>query len=191
MMGRVLILCLVLILMAGPPGRAQEEFPAVEEEGSFSEIVDSPSIDDAPTEQRDPPVSATPMTPTSTSEPPPLLDGGPATPVPPPPAASTVTATRVPSTPTSAGIPAVPPTSPPTPVPTATSTPPPTSTATPKPTATKVPSAPSVADRDCSDFATWRAAQDFYLAAGGPARDPHGLDGNRNGIACESLPGAP
>jgi len=43
-------------------------------------------------------------------------------------------------------------------------------------------------DRDCSDFATQAEAQAFFLANGGPARDPHRLDGDRDGIACESLP---
>lgn len=43
-------------------------------------------------------------------------------------------------------------------------------------------------DRDCSDFSNQSAAQAFYIAAGGPASDPHQLDGDRNGIACESLP---
>ena len=46
-------------------------------------------------------------------------------------------------------------------------------------------------DRNCSDFDTWQEAQDFYEAAGGPDSDPHGLDGNGDGIACESLPGSP
>jgi hypothetical protein len=46
-------------------------------------------------------------------------------------------------------------------------------------------------DRDCRDFGTWREAQDFFLAAGGPTRDPHGLDRNHDGIACQDLPGAP
>ena len=46
-------------------------------------------------------------------------------------------------------------------------------------------------DRDCGDFSTWREAQDFYLAAGGPATDPHRLDGDNDGMACETLPGAP
>lgn len=44
-------------------------------------------------------------------------------------------------------------------------------------------------DRDCGDFATWKEAQDFYRAAG--AGDPHRLDQDGDGIACESLPGAP
>lgn len=41
------------------------------------------------------------------------------------------------------------------------------------------------ADRDCRDFATWEEAQAFYEAAG--PGDPHRLDGDRGGIACESL----
>lgn len=43
-------------------------------------------------------------------------------------------------------------------------------------------------DRDCSDFSTQAEAQGFFEAAGGPAQDPHRLDSNRDGIACESLP---
>ena len=43
-------------------------------------------------------------------------------------------------------------------------------------------------DRDCGDFATQAEAQAFYEAAGGPAADPHGLDRDGNGLACESLP---
>lgn len=42
-------------------------------------------------------------------------------------------------------------------------------------------------DRDCSDFASWEEAQAFFLAAGGPERDPHRLDSDGDGIACESL----
>lgn len=43
-------------------------------------------------------------------------------------------------------------------------------------------------DRDCSDFATHAEAQAFYEAAGGPEVDPHRLDRDGNGIACEDLP---
>ena len=43
-------------------------------------------------------------------------------------------------------------------------------------------------DRNCSDFETWQEAQDFFLSEGGPEEDPHRLDGNSDGIACESLP---
>ena len=46
-------------------------------------------------------------------------------------------------------------------------------------------------DRDCGDFGTWDQAEDFYEAAGGPDEDRHRLDRNRDGIACESLRGAP
>jgi Excalibur calcium-binding domain len=51
-----------------------------------------------------------------------------------------------------------------------------------------LPTAPAMAyDRDCSDFGSWRAAQKFYKRHGGPQRDPHRLDADRDGIACESL----
>ena len=50
---------------------------------------------------------------------------------------------------------------------------------------------PDGPDRDCSDFDTWAEAQAFYEAAGGPESDPHKLDSDDNGIACESLSGAP
>lgn len=46
-------------------------------------------------------------------------------------------------------------------------------------------------DRDCGDFASWEEAQAFYKAAGGPSTDLHRLDGDNNGIACESLPSVP
>jgi len=44
-------------------------------------------------------------------------------------------------------------------------------------------------DRDCSDFSTQNAAQQFYEAHG--PGDPHNLDGDGDGRACESLPGSP
>ncbi|MBP2388975.1 thermonuclease family protein [Aeromicrobium fastidiosum] len=43
-------------------------------------------------------------------------------------------------------------------------------------------------DKDCSDFATQADAQAFYLANGGPAADPHRLDAEGDGLACETLP---
>jgi len=51
---------------------------------------------------------------------------------------------------------------------------------------------PSVAkgDKDCSDFPTWRKAQRFFKRHH-PRRDPHRLDADHDGIACEHLPGAP
>ncbi len=51
-----------------------------------------------------------------------------------------------------------------------------------------VPAASATAgDKDCSDFSTWRQAQNFYKNHGGPRYDPHRLDADRDGIACESL----
>lgn len=51
-----------------------------------------------------------------------------------------------------------------------------------------VPAAPAAArDKDCSDFNTWRQAQNFYKRHGGPKYDPHRLDADHDGIACESL----
>ena len=45
---------------------------------------------------------------------------------------------------------------------------------------------PSGVDRDCGDFSSQSEAQAFYEAAG--AGDPHRLDGDDDGVACESLP---
>jgi hypothetical protein len=45
----------------------------------------------------------------------------------------------------------------------------------------------SAGDKDCSDFSTWRQAQKFYKRHGGPKYDPHRLDADHDGIACESL----
>ncbi|MDG0868088.1 thermonuclease family protein [Candidatus Lucifugimonas marina] len=42
-------------------------------------------------------------------------------------------------------------------------------------------------DRDCGDFGTWRESSDFFIAAGGPSSDPHRLDGDNDGVPCESL----
>jgi hypothetical protein len=41
-------------------------------------------------------------------------------------------------------------------------------------------------DKDCTDFATHAEAQAFFEAAG--ADDPHRLDRDGDGIACEDLP---
>jgi endonuclease YncB( thermonuclease family) len=46
----------------------------------------------------------------------------------------------------------------------------------------------AMVDKDCGDFATQAEAQAFYLANGGPAADPHRLDAERDGVACETLP---
>jgi competence protein ComEC len=45
---------------------------------------------------------------------------------------------------------------------------------------------PSGEDQDCGNFSTQAEAQAFYEAAG--PGDPHGLDGEGDGVACESLP---
>lgn len=42
-----------------------------------------------------------------------------------------------------------------------------------------------IPDRNCSDFRTWQEAQRFYKLEG--PGDPHRLDGDRDGIACEGL----
>ena len=42
--------------------------------------------------------------------------------------------------------------------------------------------------KNCSDFSSRRAAQRYFLAHGGPARDPSGLDADHDGVACSSLP---
>ena len=90
----------------------------------------------------------------------------------------------------------------PAPGPTATATPTPTLQPTPTfiptptatPTYTPVPTLPAkepLVDRNCGDFADWQEAQDFYLSEGGPDDDPHGLDRDGDGVACQSLSGAP
>lgn len=47
---------------------------------------------------------------------------------------------------------------------------------------------PNGPDRDCGDFDTHDQAQNFFIAAGGPQEDPHRLDREGDGLACESLP---
>ena len=86
------------------------------------------------------------------------------------------------------------PTATPEPTTTRTPTPQPTPSPTATPTLTATPSLrydPFGPDRNCPDFDRWAEAQAFYEAAGGPGSDRHRLDRDRNGIACESLPGAP
>ncbi|MCX8278414.1 MAG: hypothetical protein OTJ43_09140, partial [Dehalococcoidia bacterium] len=34
---------------------------------------------------------------------------------------------------------------------------------------------------------TWKESSDFFIAAGGPNSDPHGLDVDHNGVPCQSL----
>lgn len=78
------------------------------------------------------------------------------------------------------------------PTPTASSpTPTPTNTLAPTPIPTPPwcnPHNPHGPDCDCVDFSTQREAQTFFIAAGGPERDPHRLDGDKDGIACENNP---
>ena len=52
-------------------------------------------------------------------------------------------------------------------------------------------SSPTLADRSCTDFASTADAQAFYLEAGGPDQDLHGLDPDRNGTACDDQSPAP
>ena len=60
------------------------------------------------------------------------------------------------------------------------------SAATPSPSTSSLTYDPSGPDRNCGDFSSQSEAQAFYEAAG--AGDPHRLDGDGNGVACESLP---
>jgi micrococcal nuclease len=57
-------------------------------------------------------------------------------------------------------------------------------------TTTSAPAAPAAptADRDCGDFSTHAEAQAFFESQGGPESDPHRLDGDHDGRACELLP---
>jgi hypothetical protein len=41
---------------------------------------------------------------------------------------------------------------------------------------------------NCDDFKTQDAAQRFFVKAGGPNNDVNRLDGDNNGVACQSLP---
>ena len=45
----------------------------------------------------------------------------------------------------------------------------------------------AVVDRDCGDFASQAAAQTFFLASS-PSTDPHRLDADGDGIACDANP---
>lgn len=41
-------------------------------------------------------------------------------------------------------------------------------------------------DKDCPDFVDHDDAQKYYIAQGGPARDPDRLDMDHDGLACEN-----
>ncbi|MEM6466220.1 MAG: excalibur calcium-binding domain-containing protein [Pseudomonadota bacterium] len=43
----------------------------------------------------------------------------------------------------------------------------------------------AVTDKDCNSFETSADAQKFFVSEGGPAQDPHGLDRDGDGFACE------
>ncbi len=43
-------------------------------------------------------------------------------------------------------------------------------------------------DYDCKDFSNQPEAQKFFINAGGVSKDTNRLDGNNDGIACQSLP---
>lgn len=47
------------------------------------------------------------------------------------------------------------------------------------------PRAEATSDRNCSDFASEAEAQRFFQSAGGPVSDPHDLDRDGDGFACE------
>lgn len=49
-------------------------------------------------------------------------------------------------------------------------------------------SASAVGDKDCGDFTTHTEAQSFFISQGGPSSDPHKLDADKDGAACETLP---
>ena len=105
----------------------------------------------------------------------------------PPPTPPVAASTAAPS-PTATPVAAVVPTPSPSPVPTATHIP------TPTPAPTPVPAAPqeeTFVDLNCGDFSEWREAQSLFESQGGPEEDPHGLDADGDGVACQSLPGAP
>ena len=63
-----------------------------------------------------------------------------------------------------------------------------THTSSPTPPCGCDPHNPHRPDCDCGNFSTHREAQACFIAAGGPDSDPHRLDGDKDGLACESLP---
>jgi len=42
-------------------------------------------------------------------------------------------------------------------------------------------------DKNCEHFATKAQAQAFFIQEGGPSKDPHKLDADKDGLACEAL----
>lgn len=60
-----------------------------------------------------------------------------------------------------------------------------TSTAYGKALYDRTTASPFSKDKNCGDFPSAAAAQKYFLASGGPSRDPHGLDRDGDGFACE------
>ena len=114
-----------------------------------------------------------------------------ADPTAPTPAATIPTPTTPPAPTATIPAAATPPPDPSTPIPAPIA--PPSETPTPSPQLAPIDTKydPAGPDRNCPDFDTWAEAQTFYEAAGGPDSDRHRLDSNGDGVACESLPGAP
>src|SRR5688572_25877437 len=53
--------------------------------------------------------------------------------------------------------------------------------------AAQAPAAQAGGDRDCSDFSNQAQAQDFFNSHN-PSSDPHRLDDDNDGVACEANP---
>ena len=178
--------------LPGGPSSMEEVEPPSSAFALYATFPSSPSeaVDDCPG-------SAVPRTGTSPAG---LPSAGPSSAADCGPAVASVNIPGAETTTPAATIPATPvaaePAAAPTPVPIVTPEPTPTPVPSPTPVPTATPEPVSVqekefVDRDCDDFSDWRQAQDFFLAEGGPSEDPHGLDGDGNGISCQSLPGAP
>jgi len=60
--------------------------------------------------------------------------------------------------------------------------------ATSEPVSEPEPTTTPFVDKNCGDFSTQTQAQTFFESAGGPATDPHRLDGDGDGRVCVSLP---
>lgn len=153
----------------------------------------------AETTQRPPMATTSTLSPTATVTPASIATTAAMTSTPQPPATTTATATPPATTmttltPTATPTPTPTPTATPTATPASTPTPTPAPTPTPEPTPTATPtedtvetpppSGPPSDPYDCSDFDTHAQAQ---AVLDENPDDPSGLDGDGNGIACESL----
>jgi LPXTG-motif cell wall-anchored protein len=63
----------------------------------------------------------------------------------------------------------------------------PVATPTPVASPTASPSAEEIEAQRCADFISQQDAQSFFVSEGGPDLDPHGLDADRDGTACEGI----